>query len=674
MPLKNSAVWLPPWIPRSRWRRSAPPRLPAAPGREEILLGLMEELGRPAEDLQDSFLEDIPDVEVSGCTGVIAGSNPRSVLMGVYRYFHLAGCRFLRPGPQGEYLPKTELLKLTARYRKKADYPYRGECIEGAVSLENVRDTIYWMPKVGLNLYYIEGIVPYVYFHKWYAHLASRTAYRPGFVTDYDELLEYVKIMEKDIEKTGLLYMSLGHGWMFRRMGVKEGDPASEAASLPEKYRPYLALVNGKRELHNSRTFYTQFCLSDPEARRFLVDTIVEYCRERPNLAFVKPGLADGTNNWCECEECRKWQATDQYVLLLNEIEEALRREGLRTRLSFTSYVETQRPPEKLRLAHPERFLGGAAFGWDYESGYCKKPFEGEEPPYERNSFKAFSPELRMHWNRKWKALNPGLSFYYFEYRFYTDQYADPGYMTISRETSRDMKELAEIGFAGSIDDQTHRNHLPTSLPLLTRAFTLFDRETDFEALKEDYFRAAFGEARAEQVTAYLEQVSRLFHPELIRRDFARVNKARALNTTVEHAELSFVGNAAAAADLEEVIRLMQAFRPLIAEGEKLPDPCQARSWAYLRYHAEICTRLAKVLLLHSQGRPDDAADCFEEWEKYVSEIEPEIQEAFDYYLCDRFLGHLLGFPLFPYYAKSLEELPKRKRSGQDRTHQEIEA
>ena len=53
------------------------PRLPAAPGREEILLGLMEELGRPAEDLQDSFLEDIPDVEVSGCTGVIAGSNPK---------------------------------------------------------------------------------------------------------------------------------------------------------------------------------------------------------------------------------------------------------------------------------------------------------------------------------------------------------------------------------------------------------------------------------------------------------------------------------------------------------------------------------------------------------------------------------------------------------------------
>ena len=48
--------------------------------------------------------------------------------------------------------------------RKKADQPFRGQCIEGAVSYENVRDTIEWLPKVNANLFMIQQIVVLIKF------------------------------------------------------------------------------------------------------------------------------------------------------------------------------------------------------------------------------------------------------------------------------------------------------------------------------------------------------------------------------------------------------------------------------------------------------------------------------------------------------------------------------
>jgi len=51
-----------------------------------IVLGLLEALGRDTSDLSDPFIEDIIDVDITNGVGFIAGSNPRSSLMGVYKY------------------------------------------------------------------------------------------------------------------------------------------------------------------------------------------------------------------------------------------------------------------------------------------------------------------------------------------------------------------------------------------------------------------------------------------------------------------------------------------------------------------------------------------------------------------------------------------------------------
>ena len=122
----------------------------------DVILAHLGELSLDISDLSDPFIDDIIDVDIKNCSGYIAGSNDRSILMGVYRYCTSAGCRFIRPGENGEYIPYCDLSKHSYKYRHKADYPFRGECSEGAISYEHMRDTVYWLPKVEMNMYMIE--------------------------------------------------------------------------------------------------------------------------------------------------------------------------------------------------------------------------------------------------------------------------------------------------------------------------------------------------------------------------------------------------------------------------------------------------------------------------------------------------------------------------------------
>ena len=210
--------------------------LPALPVEDAIVLGLLDDLGLDTSDLADPFMEDILDIRVEGTTGYLAGSNPRSVLMAVYQYCTSAGCRFLRPGPDGDYIPTCDLTAHAFTYRKKADYPFRGECCEGAISYEHMRDTVYWLPKIGMNMYMIEGIVPYSYMHRWYGHIGNRILREPHQETDLHMLEEVIAKLEQDIVKTGVQLHAVGHGWMFKNLGFEDRTPESERAAFERLY------------------------------------------------------------------------------------------------------------------------------------------------------------------------------------------------------------------------------------------------------------------------------------------------------------------------------------------------------------------------------------------------------------------------------------------------------
>ena len=80
--------------------------LKQATGREVMLgaeggltVGLMEAVpGVTAPEVADARMDDAIFIDVTGERGVIAGNNPRSVLLAVYRYLTEVGCRWVRPG------------------------------------------------------------------------------------------------------------------------------------------------------------------------------------------------------------------------------------------------------------------------------------------------------------------------------------------------------------------------------------------------------------------------------------------------------------------------------------------------------------------------------------------------------------------------------------------------
>lgn len=71
-------------------------------------LGLLSDFGLPSE-AEDLALDDVIHVDTTAEGGILAGSNPRSVLFAVYRLLRENGCRWLYPGVDGDYVPTKDI-------------------------------------------------------------------------------------------------------------------------------------------------------------------------------------------------------------------------------------------------------------------------------------------------------------------------------------------------------------------------------------------------------------------------------------------------------------------------------------------------------------------------------------------------------------------------------------
>ena len=91
-------------------------------------LGLLEDFGLENE-ATDEMMDDVIHIDTTEDGGILAGSNPRSVLFAVYRFLKLNGCRWLFPGVNGEYIPRQPIT--AQKYHKLADHPVRAYTIEG---------------------------------------------------------------------------------------------------------------------------------------------------------------------------------------------------------------------------------------------------------------------------------------------------------------------------------------------------------------------------------------------------------------------------------------------------------------------------------------------------------------------------------------------------------------
>ncbi len=598
--------------------------------REDVfVLGLFEDVGLRAlaadTDSGDvAAFDDHIYIDVDGYAGIIAGSNPRSVLMAVYRYLSEAGCAWVRPGALGEHIPQRDLSEVRVMVDSKPAYRYRGTCIEGAVSYENMLDFIDWSPKVGLNAAMLEFMVPYTFFERWYNHRENPLKEPEGLTAKQVE--GFKRGMEREIVRRGLMYHAAGHGWTCEPFGIAGLEWVPHEYDIDDDVRAMLAEVDGERGIFEGIPLNTNLCYSNAEARRLVVDYAVDYVKENPQIDVLHVWLADGKNNHCECEACRGIRPSDLYIVLLNELDMALSDEGLDTKVAFCVYLDLYWPPETERLRNPDRFLLlFCPITRSYSQSYDTDLTGIDLAPYQRNGL-TLPRGIRenLAYLRAWQEVFEGDAFTY-EYYFMWDNYFDPAYYEAARVLAEDVRRLPEVGLNGIVSDQTQRSFFPTGLGVTVMARALWEDGVDVDALAASYFEAAFGVDGA-ACREYMASLSALFHPPYLRGD-----------------EVGPGADEAARQRLGRVPEVIDGFQPVIARNLDLEDDCHARSWEILSHHAEIAKGLAAALAARAEGELEEARERWEAVKRRVQENEDDLQPVLDVFEFVRTLGRLFA-------------------------------
>lgn len=592
----------------------------------EISLGLLSDFDLPEDEIEDSWCDDLYDIKIEKGRGYIAGSNPRSVLFGVYAFLKSAGCEWVRPGKDGDFVPKYDISNHSFTKRKLADMKFRGQMIEGAISVEHTLDSVEWMAKLGYNSFFIQFVHPYGFYKRWYQH--HYNPFKKDENIPHEQMEEFTYEIERAIKKRGLLLHNLGHGFFFEPFGIRY---YGHIDTVPDEVKPYLAMLNGKREINGGSINYTQLCYSNPKVRKMLVEYLIKYMKERPLTDILHVYFADAANNHCECDECRKMIPTDHFIRILNEFDEALTENGIDVKVLFPLYVDLLWPPVKEKIKNPDRFVMCTALSRNYSLPLPEKKYR-KIPEYVLNDYNPFKGEAettldyyeawRPHFNKPFLAMS---------YNMYADHFYDPGCFQVSRRTADDIKRYSDFNCMGMMDCQTMRFGFPNSLLCSVMGDFSFDTALEFDKYADGYFEGSYGKDWKE-AREYLEKITELFCPCNLRLSEDVVVQDTDVDADVEMLQ-SYIGNPDVQKKLSEISGFVDSFAGIIERNMNIANPCHKLSWSYLKYHGEYCKRYAKYFLELSEKNVEAAYEAGESLMKWLFENEEFLGRHFDVFL-----------------------------------------
>ncbi len=576
-------------------------------------------------DVEDAFFDDLFEIDIKNGKGYIAGSNPRSVLFGVYDYLKSCGCRWIRPGKNGDFVPEFDILNHAFKCTRKANLKIRCEMIEGAISVEHVVDSIDFMAKNYYNSFYDQFVYPYTFFRRWYEHQYSKTK-QPETVS-FEEMERFTDQIEQEVKKRGLLLHNLGHGYLFEPFGIRYYGNQPDLV-LPENIKQYVAMVDGKRDIHGGSINYTQLCYSNPKVRRMLVEYMLKFLKERPRTDVLRVLIADGADNQCECDECRKLTPSDYFVMFMNELDEAFTREGIQTKIFFSLYVDLLWPPVKEYIKNSSRFFANVAFvkGKD-------KPSAEKIPAFVLNKYNPFcgGTVTALDYMEAWKSYYKGL-FSTTSYCMYVSHFYDPGHFELSENIVKDIQEFLKFNLVGFTSCQTMRYGFPTALPNAVIGAASFDTSFDFDIFTDEYFKGAYGNDW-EKVKAYLKEITERFSPSslMITEDVVLQDTDPERDEPI--VQKTYVGNPEIQKNLKSIASFVDSFMPSIESRLNEADPCRRTSWEYLKYHGEYCKRYAEIFYCLSRQDVENAYEKIEDMMEWLSETEDIFGRHFDMFL-----------------------------------------
>ena len=474
-------------------------------------LGLMQDFGLDISDAEDPELDDILYIDCDTEGGIIAGDNPRSVLLSVYEYLRQNGCRWLMPGVDGEFIPIKNITPV--KYRHKSSMRYRGWCNEGSESQQCMLDAIDFVPKVGMNVFMMEFRIPTSYYKRYYSHLHNEDNRPPEPIT-FDTTLQWKRMCETELSKRGIQFHDIGHGWGVDAFGIDSSirnAGGQNDLNLTDYQRARLAMINGKRGLRNDTPNYTQFCMGNPQYRSEVTDYICDYAEKNTSSDYLHVWLGDGFNTHCECELCAEKSVPDWYIIMLNELDEKLTAKNIKTRIVFIAYTDTLWPPENEKLNNQDRFtMLFAPIGRKYTETFAETDKDFTPTPFVRNRLEMPDNlgETFAYYD-KWREGFSGAAAAY-EYHFWRHQYFDVAGLEIAKRVNEDVRAYLKKDITGIIEDGSQRSFFPTGFNFYSYARSMFDSSLTYEEIMEDYFFHAFGE-RYKEFIAYLKKLGDAF-------------------------------------------------------------------------------------------------------------------------------------------------------------------
>ncbi len=587
--------------------------------KEGFRLGLMQTLGLDCSDAENTELDDILYMDTDENGGIIAGDNPRSVLLSVYEYLRKNGCRFLFPGIDGELIPMKKITPV--KYRHKPSMRYRGQVNESATSHRAMLETIDFGPKVGQNCYMIQFLIPSEYYNQYYGRFYNKL-HAPAHLRE-ENVLQYRRACEAEIAKRGLQFHDAGHGFTIEPFGISSNAfDRREESRYPADQIAHLALTNGKRGFAGGYPLNTNFCMSSPVARKKAVDFVIDYARRGSNVDYLHIWLADGRNNHCECEECQKRTASDWYILWLNEIDAEMTRQGLSTRIVFIAYSDLIHSPEEERIQNPDRFIFMLA---PITRSYTKTlPFPVEEAktvPYQRN--KTVAPKTLsefLAYSRDWRRGFAGEAFV-FEYYFWMPQYYDPSSLALTERIIEDTHLYKSEGMRGILEDGSQRSYFPTGFPFYAYSRILFDTSLTYEEICEEYFSAAFGEDWRDFYT-YLEGIREIFDQRYLAGELSA------------NAEVGKHYNPEMAEKFANAEAVFEKGEAAVQAHYNMPMRVQTLSVRLIERHIIYCRMLAKALALKAVAKDEAAREAFRALWDAFNFYELDTEPYYDHSLC----------------------------------------
>lgn len=525
-----------------------------------------------------SFLEEHYTIDVTGGRGSIRANRPRALLLGIYDFLRRCGCRFLRPGKTGEVIPRVPLESIDVHAEVSPASRHRGITIEGAVSLENVLDLIEWAPKAGFNSYFIQFRTAFEFFDRWYSHAGNDLIPREPF--SEEDAARFVRLIAEKVKERDMIFHAVGHGWTAACVGISADGWKGMDDDLTDRQRGMLAEIGGKRGFFNGIPLNTNLCYSDPAVRERMAEEVVSYAAAHPEVDVLHLWLADDSNNVCECAACAERRFSDWYVMMLNEIDRRLTALHIRTKICFLVYLDLYWAPETEQIRNQDRFI--MMFAPIFRS--YAKPYDcseaGEPLRYVRNKVvypHTTAPYVRFL--RDWQAQFQGDSFD-FDYHLMWDINRDLGGEIIAEVLYRDIRALPVLGLNGFMSCQIQRAFYPNGLAFYVMGRALFDGQIGYEALREEYYRGAFGK-----------------HAPFAMRFYETLERTVPFSYFKEETD----GKTALPLLREAQAFLRKTLSEFPADAE---DDTRRESLEILRFTAENALRTAEVLILKEEGAP----------------------------------------------------------------------